>query len=69
MTPRRSIPFSPQKRRRIDAALALKGQSLRSWALANGHGTKLKTIYAILNGRRSGAKSRDLVDALKGIRA
>lgn len=47
----------------------MRGKTLRSWALENGHGAKLKTIYAVLNGQRSGAKSPELVEALKGIRA
>lgn len=54
------------KPRSVKAALALKGKTLRSWAHERGFCDK--TVYAVLNGTRSGRRSPAVVQALEGLR-
>lgn len=56
------------KSRHITAVLALRGMTIRSWATRHGFGKRLRTVYAVINGQRSGAQSPDIVAAVKGIR-
>jgi gp16 family phage-associated protein len=48
---------------RVRAALALRGTSLRKWAIARGHNDK--TVYAALHGHRGGKKSRQILEDLE----
>lgn len=52
-------------RRKIRAALALKGTNVRTWAAEKGHNAK--TVYAVLAGRRSGKRSPQVVADLEAI--
>jgi gp16 family phage-associated protein len=49
--------------RRVRAALALRGNSLRRWAIDHGHNDK--TVYAALHGHRGGRKSLRIVEDLE----